>query len=183
MDTEKKTNYFSGQVGFVLAAAGSAVGVGNLWTSLTWQPKPPGLFLLVYLALVLTFGFTLLTSDIARPPHKKERHRRLYGDAPPVAFSGHPDLFGAGAHSMTYYVVIGGWIMKLRQCPVPDGSGRCRRQDNLFYQLYLLAGYRLWCLPGHRLHRLQRALGWVERVSRYMMRCGLLVVVIRPVTP
>ena len=63
---EKKSNHFSGQIGFVLAAAGSAVGVGNLWRFPYLAAKDGGgLFLLVYLALVLTFGFTLLTSDIA----------------------------------------------------------------------------------------------------------------------
>lgn len=62
----KKTNNFSGQLGFVLAAAGSAVGVGNLWRFPYLAAKDGGgLFLLVYLVLVLTFGFTLLTSDIA----------------------------------------------------------------------------------------------------------------------
>ena len=63
---KQKSNYFSGQLGFVLAAAGSAVGVGNLWRFPYLAAKDGGgLFLIVYLALVLTFGFTLLTSDIA----------------------------------------------------------------------------------------------------------------------
>ncbi len=63
----RKTSNFSGQIGFVLAAAGSAVGVGNLWRFpyLLRQKDGGGLFLIVYLVLVLTFGFTLLTSDIA----------------------------------------------------------------------------------------------------------------------
>ena len=70
---EKKSNHFSGQIGFVLAAAGSAVGVGNLWRFPYLAAKDGGgLFLLIYLVLVLTFGFTLLTSDIAigRKTHK-----------------------------------------------------------------------------------------------------------------
>ena len=63
---EKKKSSFSGQIGFVLAAAGSAVGVGNLWRFPYLAAKDGGgLFLLIYLVLVLTFGFTLLTSDIA----------------------------------------------------------------------------------------------------------------------
>lgn len=70
---DKKANHFSGQLGFVPAAAGSAVGVGNLWRFPYLAAKDGGgLFLLVYLVLVLTFGFTLLTSDIAigRRTHK-----------------------------------------------------------------------------------------------------------------
>ena len=63
---EKKQNHFSGQLGFVLAAAGSAVGVGNLWRFPYLAAKDGGgLFLIIYFVLVLTFGFTLLTSDIA----------------------------------------------------------------------------------------------------------------------
>ena len=50
---EKKTNNFSGQLGFVLAAAGSAVGVGNLWRFPYLAAKDGGgLFLLGYLVLV-----------------------------------------------------------------------------------------------------------------------------------
>lgn len=53
----KKKSNFSGQLGFVLAAAGSAVGVGNLWRFPYLAAKDGGgLFLVIYLALVLTFG-------------------------------------------------------------------------------------------------------------------------------
>ena len=63
---ERKSNHFSGQLGFVLAAAGSAVGVGNLWRFPYLAAKDGGgLFLIIYLVLVLTVGFTLLTTDIA----------------------------------------------------------------------------------------------------------------------
>ena len=62
----KKSSSFSGSLGFVLAAAGSAVGVGNIWRFPYLCAKDGGgLFLLIYLVLVLTFGFTLLTTDVA----------------------------------------------------------------------------------------------------------------------
>ena len=62
----KKSSSFSGSLGFVLAAAGSAVGVGNIWRFPYLCAKDGGgLFLLVYLVLVLTFGFALLTTDVA----------------------------------------------------------------------------------------------------------------------
>ena len=62
----KQKNSFSGQIGFVFAAAGSAVGVGNLWRFPYLAAKDGGgLFLLIYLVLVLTVGFVLLTTDIA----------------------------------------------------------------------------------------------------------------------
>ena len=61
-----KKHGFTGQIGFVMAAAGSAVGVGNLWRFPYLAAKDGGgLFILIYLILTFTFGFTLLTSDIA----------------------------------------------------------------------------------------------------------------------
>lgn len=58
---ERKSNHFSGQLRFVLAAAGSAVGVGNLWRFPYLAAKDGGgLFLIIYFILVLTFGFTCL---------------------------------------------------------------------------------------------------------------------------
>ena len=65
---EKKRSSFSGSLGFVLSAAGSAVGLGNLWRFPYLAAKNGGgLFLLVYLVLALTFGFTLLISEVAIP--------------------------------------------------------------------------------------------------------------------
>ena len=63
---ERKSNHFSGQLGFVLAAAGSAVGVGNLWRFPYLAAKDGGgLFLIIYFVLLRRFVFTLLTADMA----------------------------------------------------------------------------------------------------------------------
>lgn len=65
---EKKTvrGSFSGQFGFIMAAAASAVGLGNIWRFPYLAAKDGGgIFLLVYLILALTFGFTLLTTEIS----------------------------------------------------------------------------------------------------------------------
>ena len=80
----KKKNSFSGSLGFVLAAAGSAVGVGNIWRFPYLCAKDGGgLFLLVYLVLVATFGFVLLTTDVAIGRRTKENALRAFGTLHP----------------------------------------------------------------------------------------------------
>ena len=54
---------FSGKIGYVLAVAGSAVGLGNIWRFPYLAAKyGGGMFLIVYLVLMLTFGYTLIIS-------------------------------------------------------------------------------------------------------------------------
>ncbi|MDO5401376.1 MAG: sodium-dependent transporter [Eubacteriales bacterium] len=109
----KKKSSFSGSLGFVLAAAGSAVGVGNIWRFPYLAAKDGGgVFILVYLALVLTFGFTLLTTDIAIGRRTKLSALDAFG-----AISKKWDFLGkltflVPALIMTYYSVIGGWVTK-----------------------------------------------------------------------
>ena len=57
---------FTGKLGFVMAAAGSAVGLGNIWRfPYLAAQNGGGLFVLVYMLLLFTFGFTLLTAEVA----------------------------------------------------------------------------------------------------------------------
>ena len=110
---ERKSNHFSGQLGFVLAAAGSAVGVGNLWRFPYLAAKDGGgLFLIIYFVLVLTFGFTLLTSDIAIGRRTQKSAIGAYTEMHPKwKFLGIL-TFLVPVLIMTYYAVIGGWITK-----------------------------------------------------------------------
>ena len=62
----EKRSSFSGKIGFILAAAGSAVGLGNIWRfPYLAAMHGGGIFLLVYLILAVTLGFTLLCAEIA----------------------------------------------------------------------------------------------------------------------
>ncbi|MEE1502919.1 MAG: sodium-dependent transporter, partial [Acutalibacteraceae bacterium] len=62
----EKRSSFTGKLGFVLAAAGSAVGLGNIWRFPYLAAKyGGGIFLLVYIVLSVTFGFALMTAEIA----------------------------------------------------------------------------------------------------------------------
>ena len=55
---------FSGRIGYVLAVAGSAVGLGNIWRFPYLAAKyGGGMFLLVYLILMLTFGYVMIMSE------------------------------------------------------------------------------------------------------------------------
>ena len=63
---EKKRSNFTSKIGFVLAAAGSAVGLGNLWRFPYLAARyGGGIFLLVYVILAVTFGFALMIAEIA----------------------------------------------------------------------------------------------------------------------
>lgn len=109
----KKRGGFTGSLGFVLAAAGSAVGVGNIWRFPYLAAKDGGgLFLIVYLVLVMTFGFTLLVTDVAIGRRTKCNALHAFGAMHPKwKFLGYV-TFIVLVLIMTYYSVIGGWIGK-----------------------------------------------------------------------
>ena len=132
---EKKSNHFSGQLGFVLAAAGSAVGVGNIWRFPYLCAKDGGgLFLLIYLVLVLTFGFVLLTTDVAIGRKTKKNALRAFEELNPKwRFLGHL-TFLVPALIMTYYSVIGGWIVKYFFIYIVS-DGTAAAADGYFYLL------------------------------------------------
>ena len=110
---EKKRSSFSGKIGFVMAAAGSAVGLGNIWRFpyLTAE-YGGGIFLLVYLILVVTFGFALMIAEIAIG--------RKTGKSAIEAFSNLNPKWGFLGKLTSavpiiifpYYCVIGGWVTK-----------------------------------------------------------------------
>lgn len=113
MDNKKKRNAFSGSIGFVLAAAGSAVGLGNIWRFPYLAAKDGGgLFLAMYIFFALTFGFTLLTSEVAIGRKTKQSPLTAYGKlSKKFKFLGTfacviPMLI------LPYYCAIGGWVLK-----------------------------------------------------------------------
>ncbi|MDE5782136.1 MAG: sodium-dependent transporter [Lachnospiraceae bacterium] len=113
MKKEKNRNSFSGSIGFVLAAAGSAVGLGNIWRFPYLAAKDGGgLYLVLYLILALTFGFTLLTTEIAIGRKTKQSPLTAYGQL--KSKSGFLGVFACLVPIiiMPYYCVIGGWVVK-----------------------------------------------------------------------
>ena len=113
MGEQQKRSSFSGSIGFVLAAAGSAVGLGNIWRFPYLAAKDGGgVFLLCYVILALTFGFALLTSEIAIGRKTQLSPLSAYGSLS-KKFSWVGVLACAiPAIILPYYCVIGGWILK-----------------------------------------------------------------------
>ena len=104
---------WSGQLGFILASAASAIGLGNLWRFPYLTAKyGGGIFLLVYFLLLLTIGAMLMTTEIALG--RKTRLSPLHGFGKLVkSWSFLGILFVAvSAVILPYYIVIGGWILK-----------------------------------------------------------------------
>lgn len=110
---EKKRGSFTGSLGFVLAAAGSAVGLGNLWRFPYLAAKNGGgVFLLAYIILVLTFGFALMTTEIAIGRKTQASPVKAYG-----MLNKKFKFLGYIASAVPfivfpYYCVIGGWVAK-----------------------------------------------------------------------
>lgn len=110
---EKNRSSFTGKIGFVLAAAGSAVGLGNIWRFPYLAGKyGGGIFLFVYLILAVTLGFALMTAEIALG--------RKTGLSAVGAFSSLKKNFAFLGYLeslvpiliLPYYCVIGGWLLK-----------------------------------------------------------------------
>ncbi len=112
METKQRSS-FTGKIGFVLAAAGSAVGLGNIWRFPYLAAEyGGGMFLLVYIILSVTFGFSLMVAEIAigrktglsavsayRALDKRFSFVGYITSAIPIII-------------LSYYAVIGGWVMK-----------------------------------------------------------------------
>lgn len=109
----KQRNSFTGKIGFVLASAGSAVGLGNIWRFPYLAAKyGGGIFLLVYIALAVTFGYALMTVEIALG-----RKTGLSAVGAFKALNKKYSFIGYLAALvpiiiLPYYSVIGGWVMK-----------------------------------------------------------------------
>lgn len=110
---ESKKSSFSGSFGFIMAAAASAVGLGNLWRFPNLAAKNGGgLFLVIYIILALTFGFTLLTTELAIGRKLKQHPLKAYKSmGKKWGFLG-VLTFLVPVLISTYYSVVGGWILK-----------------------------------------------------------------------
>lgn len=132
MEKKSKRNSFKGSIGFVLAAAGSAVGLGNIWRFPYLAAKDGGgMFLAVYIILAVTFGFTLLITEVAIGRKTKQSPLTAYGKL-------NSKWKGMGIIAcmvpiiiLPYYCVIGGWVLKYFLVYL-TGNGVNAAQDGYF---------------------------------------------------
>ena len=164
---------FSGKIGFVLAAAGSAVGLGNIWRFPYLAAKyGGGIFLLVYIILAVTFGYALMNAEIAlgrktglsaigafRALSKKWSFVGWLAALVPVII-------------LPYYCVIGGWVTKYLAAFV-SGGGFSSATDTYFTDFIGSVGEPvLWFVIFLGITALVNLFGvekGIEKVSKFMM--------------
>ena len=175
---------FTGKMGYVMAAAASAVGLGNIWRFPYLCAKyGGGIFLVIYLILVFTFGYALLMSETAIG--------RMTRKSPIGAFKSFSNTkasaFGGWINALVpfiicpYYAVIGGWVVKYlvgyctgeTQAMAADsyfgGYISSNLQPELFFILFVLLTMVV-ILGG--------VVNGVEKVSRIMMPILIVLAVI-----
>ncbi len=170
---KEKRSSFTGKLGFVLAAAGSAVGLGNIWRFPYLAAKyGGGIFLLVYIVLAVTFGFALMCAEIALGRRTGRSAIEAFGYLNKKwAFVGWlvalvPVLV------LPYYSVIGGWVTKYIAVYV-TGQGHAAAADGFFGNFISLPTEPIiWFLIFVGLTSLIVLFGvekGIEKVSKVMM--------------
>lgn len=170
---EKKRSSFSGKIGFILAAAGSAVGLGNIWRfPYLAYDNGGGIFLLVYLILAVTFGFALMCAEIAIGRKTGKSAIEAFG-----SLNKKYKFIGVLASIvpiiiLPYYSVIGGWVAKYLYVFI-SGNGAAASGGKYFTdfiaQPFEPIGWFLLFLGLTALVVLFGVEKGIEKVSKFMM--------------
>jgi NSS family neurotransmitter:Na+ symporter len=185
MDTkETQRNGFSGKIGYVLAAAGASVGLGNIWRFPYLAAKyGGGIFLLVYIILALTFGYSMIIAETAIG--------RATGKSPVGAFNAYGSSagtkFGGWINAVIpmlicpYYSVIGGWVCKYLFEYLRGGVKEMA--DDSYFGGFITNGFssEIWFLVFVAMILVVILAGvenGIERVSRIMMPILVVLAVI-----
>lgn len=174
MDQQRR-GVFSGKLGFVLSAAGASVGLGNIWRFPYLSARyGGGIFLLVYIILTLTFGYTMIIAETAIG--------RTTQKSPVGAFRALGRTKGMQAGGwinavipmliVPYYSVIGGWVCKYLSAYMRTDM-KAIAGDTFFTDFISNgASAEFWFLVFAALVLVVIAMGvenGIERVSRFMM--------------
>ena len=166
---------FSGKIGFVLSAAGASVGLGNIWRFPYLAAKyGGGIFLLIYILLALTFGYTMIVAEtaIGRTTKKSPVGAfHTFGSSKWLSFGGWINAI-IPLLIVPYYSVIGGWVIKYllgyiqgnSQLLAKDGYFTNFISNGLSTELCFLAFALLTIIIIYAGVR-----NGIERVSKFMM--------------
>lgn len=170
---ETKRSSFTGKIGFILAAAGSAVGLGNIWRFPYLAAKyGGGIFLLVYLILAVTFGFALMCAEIAIGRKSGQSAINAFG-----ILNRKYKFIGLLASLvpmliLPYYCVIGGWVTKFFGVFISGNMSAAATSEyfgSFISQPIEPAGYFLLYLGLTALIVLFGVEKGIEKVSKIMM--------------
>ena len=112
-DNSKQHNQWVSRMGFILATAGAAIGLGNLWKFPYLMCKNGGFsFLAAYLVFICILGVPVMITEMTLGRRTKQNPVQAYSDVHPHAKI--VGIFGvlAAFLILSYYSVIGGWILK-----------------------------------------------------------------------
>lgn len=166
---------FSGKIGFVLSAAGASVGLGNIWRFPYLAAKyGGGIFLLIYILLALTFGYTMIVAETAIGRMTKKSPVgafHTFGSSKWLSFGGWINAI-IPLLIVPYYSVIGGWVIKYllgyiqgnSQLLAKDGYFTDFISNGLSTELCFLAFALLTIIIIYAGVR-----NGIERVSKFMM--------------
>ena len=181
---EHKRSSFSGKLGYVLSAAGASVGLGNIWRFPYLAAKyGGGIFLLIYILLALTFGYTMIVAEsaIGRMTRKSPVGAfKSFGKAKWLSFGGWINAI-IPILIVPYYSVIGGWVIKYL-VEYLKGNGKSLATDGYFSEFISNGVSTELCFLVFCLFTLAIIYAGVrngiERVSKMMMPVLILLSVI-----
>ena len=175
MDNHKKRSTFSGKLGYVLSAAGASLGLGNIWRFRYLAAKyGGGIFLLIYILLALTFGYTMIIAEsaIGRMTRKSPVGAfKSFGKSKWISFGGWINAI-IPVLIVPYYSVIGGWVIKYLLEYV-KGNSSSLAQDGYFSE-FISNGFSkencfiIFCVIKLIIFYAGVRNG-IERVSKFMM--------------
>ncbi|MEG1876530.1 MAG: sodium-dependent transporter [Lachnospiraceae bacterium] len=180
---EKKVQWAS-NIGFILATAGAAIGLGNLWKFPYLMGKNGGFqFLIAYLVFVLLLGVPVLVTEMSIGRMTGKGPVQAYGDlnkkAKIIGIMGIICAFII----LSYYSVIGGWILKYiasyvttQAAPVDFAAYIASPVESIIWHFIFMLCVVFICYKGTN---------GIEKASQFMMPALfvlLLIIVVRSVT-
>lgn len=174
---KKQHNQWASKFGFILATAGAAIGLGNLWKFPYLMGKNGGFsFLIAYLVFICILGIPVMIAEMALGRKTLHNPVQAYGQICPGARI--VGVFGvlAAFFILSYYSVVGGWILKyafsyLTTFKAPENFAAYTAQpvEPVVWHFVFMAMTALVCYFGIR---------GIEKASKFMMPALFIIVIV-----